>query len=608
MTDEWYVLFGGKIRGPATASQLRSALAAGKIQPETPVRAGTDGAWTFIRELPDLGDVSQTLPLSGKDSVVLDRADLTQTQISRGVYYRLILGGAIALAALGGGVFATIRFIRPSDSKSAAPAAIDAAATSLRSETSAIKNVPVNPPANVPVAKVAATAQVATIAEPAALPIADPAPPIEKPIKPAKKTVRVAPAPAPVSAQIASADGGGSSPTPTSRDHLDIPWPNPQADTASDDLDWEKLDNTIREHNKLYEQWKRQRNKYQELSIHLMKVANHLEDLQRRATAVGRTMSRIQGFLGDANTENAPVFAPPETPRWVQSLAKNYTLRMGDMSRLDSKATRAVNDFNGTLVRLDSNLAIQKKTLTRATELRSEWVRITRPFGLWTRQDRRIPLETSTRWILNNAVFAPAYVARCVAEIREKSFEKAGQDIETAIKKDPSWADLYALQAVLQDRAGKRVDADKSFKTARRLAKKSPSSFIDVCDGIVCSNRRNYEGARTRFGAAAKHDPANPAGQAELALLLVTFPKTEKHDAGSAVEAATAACQATAWSHWWCLDVLALAYAANGDFDRAVGCVHRAKQAAPADVQPFLDERIASYKKKQVPTATVGDL
>jgi len=44
MSDEWYLQFGGKIHGPATASQLRKALAAGKIQPETPVRAGTDGA------------------------------------------------------------------------------------------------------------------------------------------------------------------------------------------------------------------------------------------------------------------------------------------------------------------------------------------------------------------------------------------------------------------------------------------------------------------------------------------------------------------------------------------------------------------------------------
>jgi hypothetical protein len=53
---------------------------------------------------------------------------------------------------------------------------------------------------------------------------------------------------------------------------------------------------------------------------------------------------------------------------------------------------------------------------------------------------------------------------------------------------------------------------------------------------------------------------------------------------------------------------LSLTYAASGDFERAVGCANRAKEAAPSDVQSLLDERIASYKKKQVPGAAVGDL
>jgi tetratricopeptide (TPR) repeat protein len=129
-----------------------------------------------------------------------------------------------------------------------------------------------------------------------------------------------------------------------------------------------------------------------------------------------------------------------------------------------------------------------------------------------------------------------------------------------------------------------------------------------VCDGIVCAQRKNYAGAKAKFLTAAKHDPADPAGNAELALLLAKCPKDELRDAAGAVEAAAAACRATEWSNWWCLDVLATAYAASGDFDRAAGCLQRAKQAGPADVQPFLDERLACCKRKQVPTAAVGEL
>jgi Flp pilus assembly protein TadD len=600
MSDEWYVRFGGLIQGPTTASEIREALTAGIIQPETPVRAGTNGAWTPIREFPELGAVPQTASLEtallgGKDSVVLDSANLRRSEASQGLYGRLILGGAIAVAAFGGGVFAVIQLNRPSETRRSHPTAIDSAATPRRSEKNETIKVapPVSPPKIAPVVKVADAAKVETVPEA----------PLGNSIEPAEKSVR--------SASVAPQNPpseGGSSPVhqSPSRDSFDIPWPSGQGDAAIDQLDWEKLNNIISEHNKLFEQWKRQRQRYQELNLHLKQVSDKLENFQRRADAIQHTMNKIHGVLGDQNTENAPVFAPPETPRYVQSLAKNYTLRMRDMSWLDAQATPVVSDFNETLKNIDTNLSNQRTTLTHATELRSEWARIARPFGLWVRQDRPIPVESSTRWILDNPVFAAPCLARCIAEIREKSFVKAEEDIELAIKRDPSWAELYAIQAVLQDHAGQHPASEQSFKKARRLAKKS--TFVDVCEGIIYSKHKNYGAARSKFRSAAKHDASDPAAHAELALLLVAHPDPKMHDATSAVEAATAACKATAWSHWWCLDVLAISYAASGDFDRAVGCVRRAKQAGPPDVQQLLDERIASYQKKQVPTVAVGEL
>jgi tetratricopeptide (TPR) repeat protein len=595
MSHEWYVLFGNKIRGPATAAQLRKALADGKIQQETLIRAGADGEWTFVRDLPEISPVPQTAARDGDDSVVLDNSNTAQAAASRGLSNRLLLVGSIVVVALGGGVFAGIQLSRPSEAKHTSSTAIDSDVAPRRSETYESKTAPVSPPAILPVAKVTEVPKVVKSAEPL--------PPKRQLVEPAEKTVRVASV-----AMQDSRSGGGSDlePRSTSRDSFDIPWPNPQRDSIAEQMDWEKLDSIIREHNKLFEQWKRQRHNYQELANHLMKVGNDLQGLQNRADSVAHTMNKIRGAIGDQNADDADVFAPPETPRWVQSLAKTYTLRTGEMDRLNAKATRAVNDFNATLAKLDTNISNQKRTLSRATELRGEWVRVTRPFGVWTKQDLPIPLETSTRWILNNDSFAPAFLARCVAEIHEKNYDKAGEDIAMAIKRDPFWVELYALQAVLQDRAGKRAEVDKSFKMVRRF--KNKPAFVEVCEGIISANHHIYDRARNKFGAAAKHDPSDPAGPAELALLLLTYPKTELRDPASAVEAATAACKATSWNHWWCLDVLSISYAATGDFDRAIGCTQRAKRAAPSDVQQHLDERIASYKKKEVPSAAVGDL
>jgi tetratricopeptide (TPR) repeat protein len=404
-----------------------------------------------------------------------------------------------------------------------------------------------------------------------------------------------------------AADGDGQTETASkspSRDAFDIPWPTRERDSTGEPIDWEKLDKIIREHNKQYAQWQRQRHTYTELCNKLNKISSNLENLQSRSESVGHTMTKIRGIIGDQNADNADVFAPPETPRWNQSLAKTYTLRTAELGRLNVKMTRAVNNFNDALGKLDTNVGNQKQTLSRAAELRGEWVRITRPFKLWIKQDVPIPVETSTRWILDNEMFAGAYLSRCIAEIHQKSYEKATDDIAMAIKRDPYWVELYALQAILQDRAGKQSDVDKTFKMIHRLKKKPV--FVEVCDGIISAWHKNLNGAKSKLGAAAKHDPSDPTAPGELALLLISYPKSELRDPAAAVEAATAACKAASWNDWWSLDVLAVCYAASGDFDRAVACTNRAKEAAPDEVQPFLDEHLASYKKKQVPSVAVG--
>jgi hypothetical protein len=151
-------------------------------------------------------------------------------------------------------------------------------------------------------------------------------------------------------------DGSSDSrPKSTPRDNFDIPWPGSLGDAASAPADPEKLDKIIHEHNKLFADWKRERHRHDELVNNLNKVAGNLQRLQNRADAVGRTMNKIRGIIGDQNADNADVFAPPETPRWNQSLAKTYTLRTGEMGRLNAKATRAMNEFNATLKNLDAN-------------------------------------------------------------------------------------------------------------------------------------------------------------------------------------------------------------------------------------------------------------
>jgi tetratricopeptide (TPR) repeat protein len=395
---------------------------------------------------------------------------------------------------------------------------------------------------------------------------------------------------------------------PTPHDSFDIPWPTVQRDVIAEHRDWEKLENIHREYQQLYVRWGQQVNDYRGVATRLNQIAINLENLSTRAENVGRQMARIRAIIGDQNAANAEVFAPLETPWFVQSLAKTFTLRSYEIEQLNADARHVVHNYNTTLMELQLNVDEQKNTLTRREQLRSEWVRIAKPFGLWARQDFPIPEETSTRSILESDIFAPAYLARCVAEIHQKNYGKALEDLGSAIKRDPYWAELYALQAVLQDRAGKRPEAERSLRAVRQLAKKRKSAFIDVCDGIIAARQHKLDFARAKFESASKDDPSDPSGQVQLALLLISHPKPEKRDPVAAIEAVTAACKAASWNHWFFLDVLGLAYAAGGDFDRALACIHRAKEAAPNDAQELLDKRIAGYKNKLVPPVVVGDL
>ena len=620
MSNAWYVLNDNAIQGPVSSEELRKRLVDGKITLDTPIRTGAAGSWTLVRELPEFSilpaipdpsdsvvfanptprdSISAELPSASDDGSVMlvsRRVQAAQARRRRTALFAFL--PTILLAALAVAAFWR-QLNGPRAARGWGKLATNAPANANLAAAGAVADiVPETPKETKPVTAGGGKLEKAADDD-------DPPPAKEEtPVGTKKDSV----APKPAKVEVARVDKDVEAKPAAPRDSLEIPWPDSPGQAASGELEWEKLDTEVRSYKEESQKWDKKRREEQQLRIHLQKVATHLMDLDRRASGIANTMQRIRNIIGDDNAANAPVFAPPETPRYVQSLAKTFTLRSRDMSNLTTEAVHTIDEFDATLKNIDTNLTDQGDTLKEGGHLRDEWMRTTKLFAFWTHQDQPIPLETSTRWILNNPIFAPSYVARCITEIRQKSLGKAVEDIAVAIEKDPYWAELYALQAVLQDRVGKHPEAAQSLKNARRLAKKKQSAFFDVCEGIVFTRQHNFEGAKSKFRTAAKHDHTNSAGNAQLALLLVTHPKPELRDPAGAVTAATEACKISNWGSWWCLDVLAITYAAGGDFERAAGCIQRAKVAAPAEVQSLLDARIATLNRKEVPAASVGDL
>jgi hypothetical protein len=102
MSDQWYILSGRQVRGPQTIAELRGAVASGEIDADTPVRNGTEGAWNFVRDVPELA----------ADSVLPSSADLTPALVGRKRNNRLSIGILIVVAFVCVGTLARIQLRR----------------------------------------------------------------------------------------------------------------------------------------------------------------------------------------------------------------------------------------------------------------------------------------------------------------------------------------------------------------------------------------------------------------------------------------------------------------------------------------------------------------
>ena len=98
------------------------------------------------------------------------------------------------------------------------------------------------------------------------------------------------------------------------------------------------------------------------------------------------------------------------------------------------------------------------------------------------------------------------------------------------------------------------------------------------------------------FTTALQLDPHNVLTYNNLAWLWATCPEVDVCDGQRAVEYATRAGALTAWAQEDILDTLAAAYAAHGQFDRALKWIDKALLLAPEDLQPALRARRALYQ------------
>jgi tetratricopeptide (TPR) repeat protein len=235
------------------------------------------------------------------------------------------------------------------------------------------------------------------------------------------------------------------------------------------------------------------------------------------------------------------------------------------------------------------------------------WIALADPFGEQSRVAHQSVAEFCSEWLASDPGFVPAILMRGFASWHAGDSGSALQDFDQVVQlaeRHASTANVLALlatglsaRAVLYAQQKQEAQSQADQGKAAELCPKSALVY-------VFRGRANAALGRTRpavddFLRATKLDSKEPAAFRELAWLLASSPTLGQ--AARAVEFGRTACDLTKWNQWQCLDAHALANAADGRFEVAIETGRKARDLAPYNVRPEIEQRLKLYQAGVVP-------
>jgi tetratricopeptide (TPR) repeat protein len=187
--------------------------------------------------------------------------------------------------------------------------------------------------------------------------------------------------------------------------------------------------------------------------------------------------------------------------------------------------------------------------------------------------------------------YAAAHENLGVALFRTGDAVGAVAAFRRALELEPDDAKAYTTLAQIFGTLGRMSQAAEAARRAVELDDSSPEAHVNL--GRALELTGEFDGALHHYLEAVRHEPDLLLALNYAAVLLATHPDEERRDPGRAIRLATHAADLTQRRDPRVLQNLASAYAAAGEFERAIDMARQAAEAAPGPAGVELRRRIA---------------
>ena len=208
-------------------------------------------------------------------------------------------------------------------------------------------------------------------------------------------------------------------------------------------------------------------------------------------------------------------------------------------------------------------------------------------------------IEMYLEWIGVDAANATAHYNLGVVYQQLGRLREAEASYRKAVRLAPGDGNKRNNLAVLLMMIGRPSEAIAQFEAAVKLAPDDPGARLNL--GLALARFGRRERAMVEFCRALELQPDMVVALRTLSRLLATGQEASAHELQQAIDYAERACALTDRMDPVCLDILAIALAADGRFDRAVEVATRAAELASAsgqaDLATRIRRRIETYKQ-----------